>query len=83
METRLFLGMRLTPEIRVQLSDFLYDDLKRVPHEGKEYLGLYMEARSPSLSEIKARRDHLVSVLNNHFPGAKVSLILFPELFLS
>jgi hypothetical protein len=83
MQTKLFVGTRLTPELKFHLgSDFA--PMSCIPYDGKEYLGVYLESEHPTVREIRAATDAFLLKLQEHCPEHRVDnlpVVVFPQLF--
>lgn len=83
MQTKLFLGTRLTPELKMELKgDF--SPLQCIRHEGKEYIGHYIPNPQPTLAEIRSLSDHFLNTLQESSPDFRVDtlpVLIFPQLF--
>lgn len=76
MLTKLFVGFRLTSELKQSLSEHT---LLIVRYEGKEYVGQYLEQENPSLADI----ENSATSLKERIPAAyKSEIVIFPQLFL-
>lgn len=76
MITKLFVGYRLTPELKALLSG---DTLQTIPYQGKEYVGRYLETSSPTMEDVEA----LAAEITETLPALhQKNLVVFPQLFL-
>ncbi len=83
MHTKLFVGTRLTPELKMQLSPILCS-LTSIPYEGKEYLGHYITSERPTVEEIRSECDLFLVKLQEQCPEFRVDnlpVVVFPQLF--
>lgn len=83
MHTKLFIGTRLTPELKIQLGSD-YSPMACIPYEGKEYLGYYLESDHPTVQEIRAICDAFLLKLQEYCPQHRVDnlpVVVFPQLF--
>lgn len=84
MLTKIFIGARVTPELRGALNNQVPDELLLIPHQGKEYIGFYLEP-SPKVGEIRGLCNHLTTILQTHCPDLREGhfhVVVFPQLFL-
>lgn len=83
MHTKLFAGTRLTPDLKMQLGDNLAP-LSCIIHEGKEFIGFYLESFQPSVQEVRHHCDRLLLTLQELLPQMRVDnlpVLVFPQLF--
>jgi len=83
MKTKLFVGTRLTPELKMQLGSN-FSPMTSIPYEGKEYLGHYLESDHPTVQEIRNQCDQFLLKLQEHCPEYRVDnlpVVVFPQLF--
>ena len=83
MQTKLFVGTRFTPELKMEMGTDL-SPLSSIPHEGKEYLGWYLEVENPTVEEIRAQCDAFLLTLQKLLPQSRVDhlpVVVFPQLF--
>lgn len=83
MQTKLFLGTRLTPELKMELKRDL-SSLQCIRHEGKEYIGHYLQNPHPSLAEIRSLTDRFLHILQDASSDFRVDNLpvqIFPQLF--
>lgn len=79
MQTKLFVGTRLTPELQNAASTFT-----TVRHEGKAYLGTYLDEPEPTLTAIKTASDTFLLTLQELCPHSRtlsLPVVVFPQLF--
>ncbi|MCH9624849.1 MAG: hypothetical protein S4CHLAM123_00100 [Chlamydiales bacterium] len=82
MQTKIFIGTRLTPELHTALSQ---TSLQRIPFEGKEYLGLYLERQTPTVANLQHARKQLIESLQQNLPDVfadKLRVVVFPQVLL-
>lgn len=85
MHTKIFIGTRLTPDLKARLYSFEGQIFKFVPFDGKEYLGSYVDSTFPTLCEIKNLSHELMETLQKYLPDMRTDtlpLVVFPQLFL-
>lgn len=76
MITKLFVGYRLTPELKAALKG---NALQTIPYQGKEYVGRYLEKPSPTMQDVEAVAAEITETL----PALhQKNLVVFPQLFL-
>ncbi|MCH9626737.1 MAG: hypothetical protein S4CHLAM2_03650 [Chlamydiales bacterium] len=83
MQTKLFVGTRLTPELKMQLGPAL-PSLTCIPYEGKEYLGRYLTSEHPTMEEVRTECEHFLLKLQERCPEFRVDnlpVVVFPQLF--
>jgi hypothetical protein len=95
MQTELFVGYLLTPEIRMHLHASpqwkqaqivpCEEDLKEIHSKDKTYLGTFIGELEPDLKKLKALHTKNAERLAFYCPELKVSSLkgcIFPQLFL-
>lgn len=85
METKLFLGTRLTPDLKMRLGKMEEKTLQLIPFEGKEYIGLYLNSTMPTLQELRKEHHHFMERLQKHLPDLRtdtLAVVVFPQAFL-
>ncbi|NGX53667.1 MAG: hypothetical protein K1000chlam4_00384 [Chlamydiae bacterium] len=75
MSIKLFVGYSVTPELKPHLSS---SSLLCIPHQGKKYLGRYLEGDSPTLSAVRQLAEEVNRALPIHYRG---ELVVFPQTF--
>ncbi len=83
MKTKLFVGTRLTPELKMHLGSAI-EELSCIPYEGREYLGSYLESDSPTVLEVQTACDQLIETLQarcTEFRVDTLPVVVFPQLF--
>ena len=83
MQTKLFVGTRLTPELKMEVGTAL-SSLNCIPYEGKEYVGHYLETEQPTVDEIRSQCDAFLLTLQELCPQFRVDnlpVVVFPQLF--
>jgi hypothetical protein len=85
MQTKLFLGTRLTPDLKMRLLEI--SDLKwlLIPYEGKEYLGQYLKMPFPTIQGLREQCDEFIESLQECLPDLRTDtlpIVVFPQLFL-
>ncbi len=83
MRTKLFVGTRLTPELKSCLASGC-SPMACIPFEGKEYLGYYLEPDRPTVGEIRACCDAFLLKLQELCPEQRIDnlpVVVFPQLF--
>lgn len=84
MNTKLFVGIRVTPDLKMRLSSVV-DGLQFIPFEGKEYVGTYLDATLPTLQQLRTQRTHLIESLQKFLPDLRTDtlpVVVFPQVFL-
>lgn len=84
MLSKLFLGTRVSPELRSHLGGVTFDSLKLIPFQGKEYLGFYLENSFPTVHELRTLKSQLTALLETHFPELRIrnsQIVIFPQVF--
>ncbi len=77
MQIKLFVGTRLTPELGATT-------LLKIPHEGKEYVGSYVDCNPLSINDLRHTASSVQMTLQNENPHLRIhssALVVFPELF--
>jgi|APSaa5957512535_1039671.scaffolds.fasta_scaffold530650_1 hypothetical protein len=92
VKTRLFLGALLSPDVRIALESHpLYKQnqiegskkLETVHHEGKDYIGLFIEENSVSLDFLRATKESLSSLMSSYeLSHHHLQVKIFPQLLL-
>lgn len=83
MQSKVFVGTRVTPELSELIGDT--QEFQLVPYEGKRYVGLYLDTKCPTLTQVREVCDHFVATLQVHCPQLRcdrLPIIIFPQLFL-
>lgn len=83
MQTKLFVGTRLSPELKMQISSDLAE-MTCIPYEGKEYIGRYLDSARPTVQEVRAVCDAFLLRLQELCPDFRVDtlpVVVFPQLF--
>lgn len=84
MQTKLFLGTRLTPDLKMHLHREP-EGLQKIPYEGKEYLGFYLPYLHPTVEEIRqccAQFTQQIQSLFPHMRADALPVVIFPQIFL-
>lgn len=85
MHTKLFVGTRLTPELKARIGNLPEEGFQPIPYEGKEYIGIYLDTRHPTVQEIRHVSESFIEKLQTHLPDLRadtLSIVLFPQVFL-
>ncbi len=85
MQTKFFVGTRITPDLKNHLGNKDSAPLQQVRYDGKNYLGLYLSKEYPTLQDIRSSHDYFMKTLQNQCPELRVdklSFLVFPHLFL-
>lgn len=85
MQTKLFIGIRIIPELRGELLNATSKEFQCIPFEGREYVGCYLENPSPTMQELREQSNRLIRVLQTHLPDLRVDtlpVLVFPQMFL-
>lgn len=85
MQTKLFIGTRVTPELKARLGSIDNRDIQFIPFAGKEYVGLYLASPQPTLQELRKEYDRLTQSLQMHLPDLRADtlpFVVFPQLML-
>lgn len=83
MQSKLFVGIRMLPELSELVSDCT--EFQLIPYEGKKYIGVYLPTNRPTLQDIRHACSHLVAGLQAHCPHLRcdtLPIVIFPQLFL-
>ncbi len=78
MQTKLFLGTRLNPELKEA-------PFQTIPHEGKLYVGFYLPEAQPTMHQIRAHCDHFLQKIQETLPALRpgqLSIVIFPQRFI-
>lgn len=78
MQIKLFVGLRYNSERTIPAS------LIKIPFDGKEYIGFYLENPKPTLIELRHATRHLLDLLQKEWQEVScdaLSPVVFPELF--
>ncbi len=78
METKVFVGIRLTSELKPYLTE---SGLLKTLHEEKEYIGAYAPLH-PTLDQISTLSQTVTAELASLLPTQRVSIVIFPQLLL-
>lgn len=85
MQKKLFVGYRITPDLKAELYGQMKGDLQEIPYQGKDYIGCYITTASPSISEIRRLGFHITTILQTLCPDHRIdtlSLFIFPQAFI-
>lgn len=86
MQTKLFIGTRVTPDLKARLWEVeMGAPFQFIPFEGKEYVGVYIDASLPTVRDLKHRGTQLMDTLQKCLPDLRTDnlpLVVFPQLFL-
>lgn len=94
LESKLFLGCCLTSEMRMHLdksiqwkhATIMAEGLQVVHYQGKDYLGLYLDAKKASLQELNALQKSIQVQLHMYCPKLEtdhIEICIFPQVFLA
>lgn len=78
MAIKLFVGTKSTGELKVPC------ELQKIPHDGKEYIGLSIERDSICIDELHKITTSLRSLLQRDHPDLRCDnlvIVVFPRLF--
>lgn len=95
--TKLFIGCRVPPDLRIQLNQSLAWKQSRVApdrhldpidiqHDGRRYLGYFLESEQAPLAEVREIAPRLRTAVRRYcseYPIDDVSIYVFPQLFVS
>jgi|GEM_PF-2449673 len=85
MNKKFFIGFQLSHLLKAEIGEQSADPLQRVSHQGKEYLGFYLQQKEPSLCQIQRAQRDLINQLQHlctHTPVDSLTCLLFAQLFL-
>ena len=85
MQTKLFMGTRITPDLKMRLGDLSEKKLQLIPFEGREYIGTYLEIRMPTIQELRAHHLLFIESLQKYLPDLRTDtlpVVVFPQAFL-
>lgn len=78
MEIKLFVGTRYTTPFP------LPEGLIKIPHQGKEFVGLYLKSPKPTLKELRHAASVVRESLQKELPSIRcdhLPMTIFPQLF--
>lgn len=84
MKTKLFLGTRVTPDLKVHLTDQQDTCWTLIPFEGKEYVGIYVDT-VPTVRHMRALCEEFMGSLQKCLPDLRTDtlpIVVFPQVFL-
>ncbi len=79
MRTRLFMGTRVTPELKNYAEKLADAGLQLIPFEGREYIGYYLKEEYPTLCQLRTHHKFFTEQMQKNLPD--VRLDTFPILF--
>jgi hypothetical protein len=85
MQTKLFIGIRVTPDLKIRLGDLSAKGLQLIPFGGKEYIGAYIESPFPTVQELRCQGGQFIESLQKHLPDLRTDtlpIVVFPQAFL-
>jgi hypothetical protein len=85
MKTKLFIGTRVTPDLKIRLASIIENKWQLIPFEGKEYIGFYLEAPSSTISQLRSQSRQFIELLQHYLPDLRTDtlpIVVFPQLFL-
>ena len=85
MQTKLFMGTRVTPDLKGCLGKMGSEGLQLIPFEGREYIGAYLTLSHPTLQELRAHCHRLIDILQKNLPDLRADtlpIVVFPQTFL-
>ena len=85
MKTKLFLGTRVTPDLKGRLSEAREAQWQVIPFEGREYIGVYVETQHPTVKNMRSLCKEFTESLQKHLPDLRTDtlpIVVFPQLFL-
>ena len=83
MQTKLFIGTRVTPDLKARLSNV--EKFQFIPFEGKEYVGSYIQIPLPTIRELRHHYAVFIESLQGHLPDLRTDtlpVVVFPQVFL-
>ena len=98
IKTKIFLGLHLTTEVRIHLDQSLQwkqdratsalspNQIREIHHEGKDYIGLFVEKELPSLEDLNQVKCSVMQQMRKYCEELKVEKLkaaLFPQVFLA
>ena len=98
ISTKLFLGCKITPDIRLQLNqnnewqqlvaipDTNTENLKELHYQEKEYFGKFLDDEKPTLTDLREAEQVIIQALESYCPQSNIKaikLVLFPQIFLA
>lgn len=85
MKTKLYIGYRLSPELKVLIRDKMPEAIFIATHQGKEFLGAYITDSFPTVKVIHQKADEVLASLQLSFPSYffnRGSISVFPVVLL-
>lgn len=85
MHTKLFMGTRVTPDLKACLEDLIENGLKHIPFEGKEYVGSYLHTLHPTVQQVQDHHRGIIDTMQVHLPHLRADtfpVVVFPQAFL-
>jgi hypothetical protein len=85
MKTKLFLGTRLTPDLKMRLAYAQDKQWELIPFEGKEYVGIYVDTPLPTVKHIRYLCQAFMEALQKSLPDLRTDtlpIVVFPQVFL-
>lgn len=85
MHIKFFIGIRLTPDLKIALSHLDETPLALIPHESREYLGLYVNEPTPTLRHLHTQLTQLHHHLKHALPDVRtdhLATLVFPLLMI-
>ncbi len=85
---KIFAGFRLSPDLKEAVrgeKSHLTAELQIIPHQGREYIGIYLESATPTVQEIKDVHEKIHTLIQAIFFDLRFctpSFVVFPQLFL-
>lgn len=95
--THIFIGCRLSPDLRIKLNQSLAWKQSRVApekgvdplevyHSQRHYLGFFLQEEKPTLGEVRSYPPLIRQAILRYceeYPVERLKLYLFPQLFVS
>ena len=85
MHTKLFMGTRVTPDLKACLEGLIESGLRHIPFEGKEYVGSYLQTLHPTVQQVCDHHGKLIDTMQAHLPYLRADtfpVVVFPQAFL-
>ena len=85
MQTKLFIGTRLTPDLKARLEDCTEKSMQVIPFEGKEFVGSYVAVTNPTIKQLRHYHLLLAEMLQKYLPDLRTDnlpIVVFPQMFL-
>lgn len=85
MQNKLFIGTRVTPDLKFRMGSTFGTALQVIPFDGKEFVGNYVTDPTPTVLELRKLRCAFIEALQLHLPDLRADMlpvVVFPQMFL-